>query len=187
MLAEGTIPSIAAYDESAWSDLVRRYGGLLRATAASFRLTAQEAEDAAQATWLALVQHVEGLRDPERIAGWLHVTMRRACLKVLKQRKRDERFDGLADRSAADLGPGPEEALLRRERSAIVWAAVDQLPPHQRRLLRALFSVDEQSYLEVSHTLDIPLGGVGPTRGRALARLRFALNQTGIELSDICS
>ena len=184
MTADATAPCFSAFDDSMWADLVKRYSGLLRATAASFRLTDQEAEDAAQSTWMSLVQHSDGLREPERIGGWLRVTMRRACLKVLGQRRRDEQFDVVADRLPADAGPGPEDVLLHRERDAVVWAAVDALPDHQRRLVRALFTVDEQSYDDVSRTLGIPMGGIGPTRGRALARLRLLLEQAGVRPND---
>ena len=55
---------------------------------------------------------------------------------------------------------------------AAVRRALDRLPRRQRRLLSLLFADAPPSYEEISRTLDMPLGSLGPTRARGLARLR---------------
>ncbi|HEX2807298.1 MAG TPA: sigma-70 family RNA polymerase sigma factor [Kineosporiaceae bacterium] len=178
-------PRIEEFDEGAWQEVFRRYEGLLRSLARSFRLTPQEAEDAAQTTWLLLVQHAESVRDPARVGGWLRSTMRHTCLRIVRQRGRERLAGGFADWPLVDSGPTPDDDLLREERNATLWAAVDTLPPRQRELVRALFASCEPSYEDVSARLSMPIGGIGPTRSRALGRLRDVLDHVGLDLDDL--
>jgi DNA-directed RNA polymerase specialized sigma24 family protein len=54
----------------------------------------------------------------------------------------------------------------------VLRRALAELPAHQRELLLMLAADPPYSYAEVSKILDIPIGSIGPTRGRILARLR---------------
>jgi RNA polymerase sigma factor (sigma-70 family) len=185
MTATATVPRVGDFEVTHWPELVSRYGGLLRAIAGSFRLTRAEAEDAAQTTWLRLVQHADSLRDPDRVGGWLRTTMRHTCLEIVRQRQRERLTGGSSDWPMVDVGPNLDSDLMRTERNATLWKAVDDLPRQQRELLRALFATIEQSYEEVSIRLSIPVGGIGPTRNRALSRLRRVLHQAGVDLDDL--
>jgi RNA polymerase sigma factor (sigma-70 family) len=166
-------------EEPAWGELVARHNPMLRSIARGFRLTDQEAADAAQTTWLRLVLHITRLREPDHVAGWLASTMRHECLRLLRLRGREDLVDDWAR-----VGPAAEEptdsALLRAERARSLWRAVDRLPPHQRRLLLALSSATEPSYKEVAAAMSIPIGSIGPTRARALSRLRDLLADDGL-------
>jgi RNA polymerase sigma factor (sigma-70 family) len=185
MTVTAVAPRIEEFDEAAWQEVFRQYGGLLRSLARSFRLTPQESEDAAQTTWLLLVQHASSLRDPARVGGWLRSTMRHNCLRIVRQRGRERLAGGFADWPLVDSGPTPDADMLREERNATLWAAVDSLPMRQRELLRALFASCEPSYEDVSARLSIPVGGIGPTRSRALGRLRDVLDDAGVEPDDL--
>jgi len=55
---------------------------------------------------------------------------------------------------------------------AAINAALDSLSVRQRELMLALFDDSEPSYVEIAERLDIPVGSIGPTRGRCLAQLR---------------
>jgi RNA polymerase sigma factor (sigma-70 family) len=175
---------VTDYDEVAWAELVARYRGLLRATAAGFRLTQAEAEDAAQTTWLQLVQHASQVRDPERLGAWLRITMWRTCLALVRQRQRELPLARPAE-DVIDDAPPSEARALRQERDAVLWAAVDRLPIQQRQVVRALFMASEPSYEEISAKLSVPLGSIGPTRGRALGRLRITLAGSGLGMDDL--
>jgi DNA-directed RNA polymerase specialized sigma24 family protein len=65
-----------------------------------------------------------------------------------------------------------EEEILAAERNAALRAALAELPPACRRLLAALTSDQPYSYAEISAILEIPVGSIGPQRGRCLARMR---------------
>lgn len=167
---------IRAGDEAAWNSLTGRYNGLLWSVARSFRLTAADAADVVQATWLRLVEALDSVRQPERIGSWLATTARREALAVLRRgaRERPSAIDDVAD--SVDSAGDVDEALLRRERNARLWRAFEQLKPACQVLLRLLISEPRPSYAEVAAVLGLPLGSIGPSRQRCLALLRRILS-----------
>ena len=68
-----------------------------------------------------------------------------------------------------------DEALLAAERAAGVREAMTQLPRRWQRLMELLMADPPASYAEISDELGLPVGSIGPTRGRCLARLRVLL------------
>jgi RNA polymerase sigma factor (sigma-70 family) len=166
------LPRLNNGDPTAWEEIVRRYGRLVTATVRSFRLQNADALDAVQMTWLRLGENALRIQSPERLPGWLATTARRECLHILRQAKR---ASGPID--VADPSMDPERRAIDADTARTLWNLVDELPPRQRTLLRALFTDQPRPYTEVSRTTGIPAGAIGPTRARALAKLRCSLEQ----------
>ena len=166
------LPALSNGDPTAWEEIVRRYGRLVTATVRSFRLQNADALDAVQMTWLRLGENALRIQSPERLPGWLATTARRECLHILRQAKR---ASGPID--VADPSMDPERRAIDADTARTLWNLVDELPPRQRTLLRALFADQPRPYTEVSRTTGIPAGAIGPTRARALAKLRCSLEQ----------
>src|SRR5919197_2915498 len=161
----------AAGDDRAWADLVRRLDGVLHTVARRYRLTAADVDDVVQTTWLRALAHVDRLNDPGAIAAWLIVTVRREAMRTLQRATREI----LTDDPRAVEEPDeacPETVAIERERRAAVHGAVNRLPGRQRTLLRSMLRSPCTSYAQISVRLDMPVGSIGPTRDRALARLR---------------
>lgn len=177
---EEMVGRAAAGDELAWADLVRQYRGLLRSIAAAFRLAGNDAEDAAQQTWLGLVQHVKHLRSPDRTASWLATTMRRNCARLVRQRQREQLRDDWRLWSVVDDSSQVDACMLLAERDRILWQAVDRLPLRQRQLVRSLFAATEPSYDEIAARMSIAVGTIGPARQRALRHLATLLAEAGV-------
>jgi DNA-directed RNA polymerase specialized sigma24 family protein len=68
--------------------------------------------------------------------------------------------------------PGPDEGLVRSERHQVLLAGLAELPSRQRELLLLLMNDPQPSYDEIRRRTGIPVGSIGPTRARALERLR---------------
>jgi RNA polymerase sigma factor (sigma-70 family) len=151
--------------------LVERYTSLLWSVARSYRLPETDAADVVQTTWLRLVEHLDRIADPDRLPGWLVTTVRRECMRLVRRAGR-ETYAALAD--VPDDAPAVDAALLRDERDAALWRAFAQLGDFCRQLLRVLMADPPPAYAEVSAALDIPVGSIGPTRARCLAKLRRA-------------
>ena len=162
-------------DPQAWEELVRRYAGLVASVARSHRLYDADAADVAQATWLKLVVHLNGLRDPAALCGWLATTARRECLRVLRDAGRVVPCAETPDR--ADESPELDDALLAEERDAQLWGAFARLGQRDQALLRMLAADPPPSYTEISAALGMPIGSIGPTRARALGRLRREIDR----------
>ncbi len=175
----------AGGDQAAWHDVVERYSALLWSVVRRFRLPDAQAADAVQATWLRLLENVDTIRDPERLAGWLRTTVRRECLETIRRSGRERPSDPHAPQAAVEpvsdrADADPEAVLLRRERTDLVRAAVRALPEHSQQLLGLLVASPALSYEEIGARLGMPVGSIGPTRARVLARLRASLADAGL-------
>jgi len=158
-------------DERAWSVLVDQFESLVWATARSHRLSQAEAADVAQTTWLRLVEHLDRIRDPERLGGWLATTARHECLRHIRLRAR-EVLSSEIDVFESPADDSPELGLLIGERDSALWRAFARLSERCQALLRLLASQDEPGYDEIGIALDMPIGSIGPTRMRCLEKLR---------------
>lgn len=169
----------AAGDEHAWQGLVDELGGLVWAVTRAHRLGDADAGDVAQTTWLRLVEHLDRLDDPARVGAWLATTARRECLGVLRRSARTvPHGDELPE--PADDAPTHDAALLTQERDATLWRAFARLGERDRALLRILMADPAPSYEEIGAALGMPIGSIGPTRARALQRLRREVERLGL-------
>jgi RNA polymerase sigma factor (sigma-70 family) len=166
------VRAAASGDTSAWGKLVDQFARLIWAIARSHGLSVSDADDVTQTTWLRLSEHLNNLRDPERVGAWLAVTARNESLRQVRRARRDVPFDPMVDVRRPATGAEVDCAMLTQERDKALWRAFKTLPPNCRVLLLMLHSDPAFSYEEVSASLEIPVGSIGPTRGRCLDRLR---------------
>jgi RNA polymerase sigma factor (sigma-70 family) len=159
-----------AGDEAAWTALVRRFDRRLRGMARSYRLAPADVDDVVQATWLSLLENFDALRNPAAIAAWLATALGRKAMRVLQQPMREQLSDDprLGNRAIAE---GPEAILLAAERRDVLAAALAALPERPRRLMTLLRYEPDVDYGQISRLLSMPVGSIGPTRARSLARL----------------
>jgi RNA polymerase sigma factor (sigma-70 family) len=172
-----------AGDQQAWRDVIMRYANLVWSVARSFRLDHADADDVCQTTWLRLAEHLHTLREPSRLPGWLATTARRESLRVIAGRRR-EAPGALPDEPDPDLAAEPETLVLIEDRDNRLWQAFSALPERCQQLLRILAMAPELSYSEVGSVLGIPVGSIGPTRGRCLESLRRRLVASDFTGSD---
>jgi RNA polymerase sigma factor (sigma-70 family) len=163
-------------DTRAWERLIDKFGRLIWSITREFKLVESDAADVFQTTWMRLIEHIDRIEHGDRVGAWLAATARNECLRCLASHKRlvlaheDLVLDGPAEH-AADI----DEALLADERAQIVREAMAHLPRRWQRLLDLLMADPPASYAEISDELGLPVGSIGPTRGRCLARLRVLL------------
>jgi RNA polymerase sigma factor (sigma-70 family) len=176
------VSAAAGGDGRAWGEIVVRYGDLVRATVAGFRLQQADAADAVQNTWMRAVERLDSVRDPERLGGWLRTTARRECLSYTSATVRTQPDSLLAD-TLVDPAPGPEALLLQDEARRTVQSVVEHLEGRRRRLIDALFYDDTDHYSEIARRVEMPVGSIGPTRARTLRDLRERLVEAGYAVS----
>jgi RNA polymerase sigma factor (sigma-70 family) len=108
-------------DASAFAELVRRYGPLVRAVARRSLRDIHAADDAFQATFLLLIRKAASLREPGRLGPWLFGVARRTALKARAAR--------VAEPLSADI---PATDSSDDDLRAALDAAVDQLAEKYR-------------------------------------------------------
>jgi RNA polymerase sigma factor (sigma-70 family) len=172
----GLVRGAVAGDRQAWERLVEQYARLIWSITADFRLAENDAADVAQTTWLRLLEHIDRIEHPDRVGSWLAATARNECLRSLAARKRivlaqdEEVLSGVVASC-----PEVDERILADERDQVVRDAVSRLPRRWQRLLELLMADPPTSYADISDELGLPVGSIGPTRGRCLAQLRVLL------------
>jgi RNA polymerase sigma factor (sigma-70 family) len=163
-------------DQDALEQLVRMLTPTLWQLVRSYGLSRPAAEDAVQTTWLNLVRKADTVREPRAVWGWLTVTARREAW-------RSARADGkawvmepevLTMISSEGVGPTPsaEAAVVADETALHLWRQVSMLPARCRRLIRVIAFEERPDYNRLAAELDMPIGSIGPTRGRCLKKLR---------------
>jgi RNA polymerase sigma factor (sigma-70 family) len=175
--------SAAAGDSRAWDGLVEEFAGMVWAIARGHRLSDADAADVSQSTWLKLLERMDDIQDPARVGAWLATTTRRECLRVLRVAQRHVLSgDDAEEHASPDMTP--DDVLLLAERDHALWRCFARLRQSDQTLLRLLMADPRPAYEEISAALDMPIGSIGPTRARALERLRQELDRES-ELSLI--
>lgn len=179
-LADGAARAFAAYqggDEDAMSGLVGLVTPILWHTARSQGLDARSAEDVVQTAWLRLYEHASGIVDPQSVLKWLVTTTRREAWAVSRANRRADLVaepEPESDVTAAGVA-AVDDALLRDELQRTLWRHLRELPDRCQALLRVVALAEKPDYAALAEAMGMPIGSIGPTRGRCLAKLRVAL------------
>jgi RNA polymerase sigma factor (sigma-70 family) len=168
----------AAGEREAWDPLVRRFNGLIWAIVRQHRLSPADSQDVIQIVWLRLLENLGSLRDPSRVGGWLATTARRECLRLIRLGNRvvpatDDLLEGESNPCAS-----PDEVVAASDHQRAVFQTIRMLEPRCQQLLE--LSAYQLPYQAISALLDMPVGSIGPTRGRCLEQLRELLRAAGI-------
>jgi RNA polymerase sigma factor (sigma-70 family) len=167
------VSGIAAGDQQAWNALVKRYAPLVWSVVRAHQLTPLEAEDVSQNVWLMVLARVKDVREPARLPGWLATTARREALRAVRQRALTHDFD-IAE-ELVDTNPPLDDAVETDDRVAALNRALRQLTPRCQTIISLLLNEPPPSYAEISAALNMPVGSIGPMRGRCLDHLRRLL------------
>lgn len=168
----------SADDQSAFAALVRRHGPMVLAACHRVLRDPSAAEDAFQATFLALVRKADTIRDDHSIAGWLFRVARHVALEARRsderRKLRERRYDVPASTEPADLS--------WREACALLHEELDRLPGSYRLPLLLCY-LEGKTRDEAARHLGVSTGSVigRLERGRKLLKRRLA--QRGIALS----
>ena len=179
--AEELVQGAREGDSGAWATITQRYAELIRSVARRYRLAPADIEDVSQLVWLKLFDHIDQIREPRALPGWIATTTANACLGMAKTQARTIPTDpvALTERNAAmsPLGAAsepkePTVVLQNQEDSLLLRKGLDELPSEQRNLLILLMADPPLTYKQISQELGRPIGSIGPTRARILERLR---------------
>jgi RNA polymerase sigma factor (sigma-70 family) len=164
-----------AGDRESLRELVRTLDPVLWRVARGQGLTAEDAADVVQTSWLELLRRLDEIRTPRAVTAWLiTATRREAWHRQTRARRTVPDGDGVLE-AVADPAPAPDARLLADERDRVLWRHFDLLSRRCRDLLRIVAQVDRPDYRVIAEAFGMPHGSIGPTRARCLAKLRAML------------
>lgn len=167
----------------AWSELVDQYGGLVRSRVADVAGIFGRGndwstiDDVTAEVFASLVSRdgaaLRCFRGQSRLSTYLAVIATRVARRMMAKfvRQAHGQSDSLDDLDARPQGVDPQSLLIGREERDRLLTLVDRLPKRQKELVVAFYR-EEQTYAEISHRFDIPIGSIGTTLRRAEERLR---------------
>ena len=155
------------------AEVVQLLNPLLWRTARSQGTDPETAADVVQVAWLRLVEHADRVADPQALLKWLIVTVRREAWRRTGRDRREIPTELDDETPSMDLSPDALAELDEDQR--VLWSHVANLSERCRTLLQVIAFADRPDYASISAALGMPVGSIGPTRGRCLDALRQAL------------
>lgn len=157
-------------DSNAWDELVSRYERLIYSVALRNGVSAEDAADITQTTFVELIDSLDRIRDTDRLASWLMTVARRQAWRTRSAARRTQPTD--------ELLAGVDDPFSDWGTLTVLHDGLATLGGPCRELLQALyFDTDEPSYAEIAGRLNRSIGGIGPMRGRCLKRLREIIGE----------
>jgi RNA polymerase sigma factor (sigma-70 family) len=172
-----------AGDRASFDDLVEVMTPLMWRTVRGAGLDQVQGEDVLQTVWMSLLRGAASIREPQTIVKWLLTSTRREAWRLSKRARVDQGRSGAVfgvdDEEVMALplrrADEPDEVAFRDERQRHLWRHVQGLPARCRQLLGVIAYADKPDYAHLAESLGMPVGSIGPTRGRCLAKLRDQL------------
>jgi len=178
-------------NESAWEELLKRYGNLIYSTILKVQLPEDEVEEAFQSSIVAIHQQLPRLRDPDRLVSWIIGISYRQAINRIRSRRREMTVESLPEgwldqNSLHSVSPElPDQTRVRLTDAQMTRESFADLTERCRRLLGSLFFEDPSpDYTEISQREGIPIGSIGPTRARCLEKLRQFMLERGFGSKD---
>ena len=177
--ASGAFTAWRAGDAGAVDDLVTTMTPVLWHVVRAYGHDRQSAEDVVATTWLGFVRLHHTIPDPRAVASWLIPSARRGAAEHARKARRASPVE---DEKLAAVLPDEESAealAVLDDDAARLWRAVSSVDERCRKLLRVIAFMERPDYQSLSQELDMPVGSIGPTRARCLAKVKTALMDEG--------
>ncbi|MDY3563838.1 sigma-70 family RNA polymerase sigma factor [Gemmata sp. JC673] len=169
---------IQSRDGAAFAALVERHGPMVLRVCRRTLWDAHTAEDAFQATFLALVRGASRVRKTASVAAWLHGAAVRISLKARGAATRAHRTPP----SPARCGPDPLAEITGRELVSAIDEELARLPDRFRAAI-TLCCLEGLSQDEAARRLGWSAASVRGRLERGRERLRLRLARRGLALS----
>jgi RNA polymerase sigma-70 factor (ECF subfamily) len=154
-------------DPAAWDTLFRRYQLPLYVYVFELVHDEQRSLDIVQETFVNAARHLGTLREDEKFGSWLFGVAHQKCLQRWRKKDREEPSQEESS-PPVELGPGPDELLIRQEQESQFMDLLKQLPPPQRSVL-LLHYLEDFSLEQIAEATNTCLGTVK-------SRLHYARN-----------
>jgi RNA polymerase sigma-70 factor (ECF subfamily) len=191
------VARLRARDESAFAELVDRYGASMRRLALTFVRSPAVADEVVQDAWLGVLRGIDRFEGRSSLKTWIFRILTNTAKTRAERERRSVPFSSL-DGEAADDGPAvdagrflpdgawatppvpwdgvPEERLLAAETRGVIDRAIAALPPSQRGVI-TLSDVEGWPAAEIRNVLELTETNQRVLLHRARSKVRAALEE----------
>ena len=146
------LAALRAGDGRAYAELHERYDAQLHSVARAHGCSRAVAQEVVQETWAAVARNIHAFQGRSTLKTWIFTILVHAANA---QVKRERRLVAVPDIEPSSTAPTPHEHVVRQELFARVRAAIESLPPTQRKVivlreLQGLSSEEVCDHLEIS-------------------------------------
>jgi RNA polymerase sigma factor (sigma-70 family) len=171
-------------DEAAFKTIVELWQDMVYNTVLGIVQNEADAEDITQEVFIKVFEQVSSFKGESKFSTWLYRIATTRALDFLRSKKRKKRFGFVKSLFGTSHEEEPKLAdfqhpgvrLDNKERSAVLFKAIDQLPENQR-LAFTLHKVEGLSYQEVSEVMNTTVSAVESLMSRAKVNLRKELEE----------
>ena len=169
-------------DEAAFREIVETWKNMVYNTAVGILQNAEDAEDVTQEVFVQVFESIKTFKAESKLSTWLYRITVSKALDHLRRKQRKKRFAYIQSLFGAggetiiekpDFNH-PGIALDNKERSAILFKAIDRLPENQK-IAFTLHKVEGLSYQEISDVMKTSVSSVESLMHRAKNNLKKLL------------
>ena len=170
-------------DHSAYNELVKQFGDKVFNTCIGILQNEEDAEDVAQEVFIEVFKSVHNFKGEAKLSTWIYRITVVKSLEFLRKKKRKKRFAPIVSLFGMEsvvpetdkphfYHPGVQ--LENKERSAILFKAIDQLADNQKTAF-ILHKVEGLSYAEIAEVMKVSVSSVESLMFRARQNLQKLL------------
>jgi len=180
---EHFISQLRAGDHSAYNELVRLFGDKVHNTTISILQNEEDAEDITQEVFIEVFKSVHSFKGQSTLSTWIYRIAVIKSLEYLRKKKRKKRFavvqslfgmESVLPETDKPHFYHPGALLENKERSAILFAAIDKLADSQKTAF-VLHKIEGLSYSEVAEVMKTSVPSVESLMFRAKQNLQKLL------------
>ena len=189
---EKLVSQVKKGDHRAFEKLVDRHKTMAFNVAYRILRNREDAEDAAQESFLRAFNAIGTFRTEAKFSTWLYRILSNVCLSHMSRSHAQQTFVDAEDEESEAIHPelsdwssNPEEIVAREDFDENVRELIFKLPPQYRAVI-TLYYLQEFSYAEISEMLNLPMGTVKTHLYRAKDVLKRSVleNYALEEISD---
>jgi len=166
-------------DETAFKQIVETWQDMVYNTAIGILQNEEDAEDVAQEVFVQVFESIKSFKAEAKLSTWIYRITVSKALDHLRRKKRKKRFAYIQSLFGANNEMifekpdfhHPGVTLDNKERSAVLFKAIDRLPENQK-IAFSLHKLEGLSYQEISEVMKTSVSSIESLMHRAKNNLK---------------
>lgn len=168
------VEKVLAGDKGAFGNIIKNTEALVAQVIYKMVNNLEDRRDLAQEVYLKAYKNIKNFRFESKLSTWIARIAYNTCINYLEKKKLLLRDDLEVENNQMAYTPGL--ALDLKERSLIITAAIEKLPPVLKTLI-TLYHHEDLSYAEIQQITELPEGTIKSYLFRARKALKENLLQ----------